>query len=81
MNWEYRRVLITSQCDCESEDTEALVVIDSNGRIKCATCDKTLKIEHVLLTGCPKCAKPRFKELDKIEKEFYKGNSYDAVQH
>ena len=71
MTWEYRRVLVTSPCDCEPEDTEALIEIGPDGFIRCSSCEKTLKIEQVLLTGCPKCTKPKMKELNEIEKEFY----------
>jgi Zn finger protein HypA/HybF involved in hydrogenase expression len=77
MTWEYRRILITSVCDCEPDTTDALIVIDGEGSIHCSNCDKKLKIEQVLLSGCPKCTKPKIKELNEIEKEFYKkGNPY-----
>jgi Zn finger protein HypA/HybF involved in hydrogenase expression len=70
MIWEYQRAGMVEKCYCDGPGVLGGISVKDDG-VYCSSCGKKLKIENYILVGCPKCAKPKFKELDMIEKETY----------
>jgi hypothetical protein len=68
-----RYKIVLKPCECENDEQPDTRYTVKDGKLHCSKCDKEIEIIEFILYGCAKCDKPKFKEIDKIEKELYGG--------
>lgn len=68
----YRSVELVKPCDCDGPGVMGGVSIKEDGKAYCTSCSKELTILRYILFGCDDCGEKKFKEADKLEKQFYR---------
>jgi hypothetical protein len=71
MTWEYKKAAIFEPCQCDGPGVMGGINIKEDGNAYCTTCGKKLTPGKWIIFGCTSCVKPKLRELDDIEKEFY----------
>lgn len=67
-----RNVKLVEPCECDGPGVLGGISIKEDGKAYCTSCGKEMLVERYILFGCEICEPKRFKETDKVEKQFYR---------